>query len=162
MDAIQSQLPLTDQERLDSQAPASSGQGGYNSDGSGKANDFHPSRLPHSNWPPGLSADGKFSVHRDTITKVANHMAGDLAALRDALSTLNGSGAGGVTLGGWETADGMGNNAGQAYHGISTFYQRLNDVYDQVMGYLHQTAANYADAEATTATAANNVGARTA
>jgi hypothetical protein len=158
MGAIGDHMALTDQEKLDQQTPAGSGQSGYNPDGSGKVNDFKPSGLPTSNWPPGLKADGQFSVHRDALTRVAGQMNADLTELQNTLSTLNGGGAGGATLGGWETADGMGNNAGQAYYGISTFYQSLNDVYDQVIGYLHQTVTNYADAETTTATAANNVG----
>lgn len=149
---------LADQEKLDQQAPAVSDQGGYNPDGSGKANDFHPSELPKSSWPPGLRADGQFSVHRDALTQVTRQMGADLTDLQSTLDTLQSAGAGGATLGGWETADGMGNNAGQAYHGISTFYQTLNNVYDQAIGYLHQTVTNYADAETTTATAANNVG----
>src|SRR5215469_10021108 len=159
MGAVQDHMAPTDQEKLDQQTSASSGQGGYNPDGSGKRNDFRPSGLPHSNWPTHLTADGQFRVHHDVLTRVANQMGADLTDLQNTLSTLNGGGGGGATLGGWETADGMGNNAGQAYYGISTFYQALNDVYDQVIGYLHQTVTNYADAETTTATAANNVGA---
>lgn len=158
MGAIQDQMALTDQEKLDQQAPAVSGQGGYNPDGSGKANDFHPSELPQASWPPNLTVAGRFSVHRDTVAQVASQMGTDLSALQNTLDTLNSSGAGGATLGGWVTADGMGNNAGQAYFGISTFCQTLNDVYDQVIGYLRQTVTNYADAETATATAANNVG----
>jgi len=159
MGAIHDQMALTDQEKLDRQAPANAGQRGYNRDGSGKANDFRPSELPQSNWPPGLTAAGQFSVHRDSLTQVASQMGVDLVALQNTLNALNSDGAGGATLGGWATADGMGNNAGQAYYGISTFYRTLNDVYDQVIGYLRQTAINYADAETATATAANNVGA---
>jgi hypothetical protein len=158
MGAIQDQMALTDQERLDKRASAISGQGGYNSDGSAKANDFHRSELPPSNWPAHLTADGQFSVYPDALTQVANQMSGDLTALQNTLTALNNYGGGGATLGGWDTADGMGNNAGQAYYGISTFYQTLNDVCDQVIGYLRQTVTNYADAETTTATAANNVG----
>lgn len=157
MSAIGDHMALTDQEKLDQQTSANSDQGGYHTDGSGKINDFHPSRLPQSNWPPGLAAGGQFRVHRDTLTQVANQMGADLAELQNTLNSLNGGGAGGGTLGGWATADGMGNNAGQAYYGISSFYQALNDVYDQVIGYLHQTVTNYADAETTTAAAANNV-----
>lgn len=160
MGAISDRMALTDQEKLDQQTSSGSGQGSYNSDGSGKGNDFRPSGLPQSNWPPHLTADGQFRVHRDSLSQVANQMGKDLAELQNTLSTLNGGGAGGGTLGGWETADGMGNNAGQAYYGISTFYQSLNDVYDKVIGYLHQTVTNYADAETTTATAANNVRAK--
>lgn len=158
MGAIQDQMALTDQERLDQQASARSEQSTYNPDGSGKANDFHPSGLPQSNWPSQLTADGRFSVHLDALTQVAGQMGADLAELRSTLSTLQSDGAGGATLGGWATADGMGNNAGQAYYGISTYYRTLTDIYDQVIGYLRQTVTNYADAETTTAAAANSVG----
>ncbi len=157
MGAIQDRMALTDQDKLDQQAAAAS-KSAYNADGSGKANDFHPSALPQSTWPAHLSTGGDFSVHRDTLTKVAGQVGQNLTALQNSLNNLNSGGAGGATLGGWETADGMGNNSGQAYFGISTYHGQLNDVVDQVIGYLHDTAANYADAEDTTTAAANNVG----
>ena len=97
-------------------------------------------------------------MNRDTLTQVANQMAGDLSTLQNTLNTLNGGGAGGATLGGWPTADGLGNNAGQAYYGISTFTQNLSTVHDQVIGYLRQTVTNYQDAEDAATAAANNVG----
>ncbi len=143
MGAIQDQMALTDQEKLDQQTPTASGQSGYNADGSGKANDFHPSGVPHSGWPPHLNAGGQFRVNRDTLTQVANQMAGDLSTLQNTLNTLNSGG---------------GNNAGQAYYGISTFTQNLSTVHDQVIGYLRQTVTNYQDAEDAATAAANNVG----
>jgi hypothetical protein len=158
MGAIQDQMALTDQEKLDQQTPTATGQSGYNADGSGKANDFHPSGVPQSAWPPNLNAGGQFRVNRDALMQVANQMAGDLSTLQNTLNTLNSGGAGGATLGGWPTADGLGNNAGQAYYGISTFTQNLSTVHDQVIGYLRQTVTNYQDAEDSTTAAANNVG----
>jgi hypothetical protein len=149
---------LQEQQRLDQQAAAAGGQSGFNADGSGKGNDYHPPTLPQSNWPPGVSAAGQLRVNRDTLTKVAGQMGHDLTQLQASLQTLYNGGFGGATLGGWDTADGLGNNAGQAYYGISTFHQNLNTVYDQVIGFLHQTVTNYADAEDTTTAAANNVG----
>jgi uncharacterized protein YukE len=106
-----------------------------------------------------LTAGSDFKVNRDELTQVASQMGKDLASLNAALQTLGNGGAGGSTVGGWETADGFGNNSGQAWWGIYSFVQELNGVYDQVIGYLHQTAANYNDAEQTTAAAASNVGA---
>src|SRR5260370_28758919 len=95
MGAIQDQMALTDQEKLDQQTPTASGQSGYNADGSGKANDFHPSGVPQSGWPPHLNAGGQFRVNRDTLTQVANQMAGDLSTLQNTLNTLNNRRAGG-------------------------------------------------------------------
>lgn len=158
MSPISDEMALTDQERLDQQTPAFGGESGYNADGSGKANDFHGSPLPQSGWPPSLNVGGKFSVHRDTLSAVSGNMGQDLSSLQDSLNNLNSAGAGGATLGGWETADGMGNNSGQAYYGISTYHQNLNNVVDQMIGYLKQTAQNYADAEDASTTAASNVG----
>jgi hypothetical protein len=161
MGAIQDEMALADQEKLDQQAAAASGQQ-FNKDGSGVANDYHSPTVPQSTaFPAGLAgqAGGHLRVNRDTLTSVAGQMKADLGGLASSVTGLNGGGAGGATIAGWTTADGMGNNAGQAYYGISTFMQDLHDCYDQTIGYLHQTVTNYADAEATTAAAANNVGA---
>jgi hypothetical protein len=160
MGAIQDAKVLSDQEKVDQQAAA--GQSGYNADGSGKANDYHPPSPPQSTWPPGLHAGGQFRVNRETLTQVANNMRGDLTDLQNAVNTLNDAGAGGATLGGWPTADALGINAGQAYYGISTFTQNLSTVHDQVIAYLRQTVTNYQDAEDTTTAAANNVGSNAA
>jgi hypothetical protein len=158
MSPIQDEMALTDQERLDQQTPVFAAETGYNPDGSGKANDFHGSPLPQSAWPPGMNVGGQFSVHRDTLNAVSNQMSIDLADLQKSLDNLNGNGVGGSTLGGWDTADGMGQNSGQAYYGISTYHQDLNNVVDQMIGYLKQTTQNYADAEDASTTAASNVG----
>jgi hypothetical protein len=158
MGAIQDAKALSDQEKLDQQATAAGGQSGYNPDGSGKGNDYHPPGVPQSSWPPSLHADGQFRVNRDALAQVANQMASDLSALQNTVNTLNGAGAGGATLGGWPTADALGTNAGQAYFGISTFTENLSTVHDQVIAYLHQTVTNYQDAEDSTTAAANNVG----
>ncbi len=161
MGAIQDQMALADQQKIDQQAAAANAQQ-FNPDGSGKANDFHMPGLPTSTFPPNLKAGSELRVNRDSLTTVAANMQADLAQLETTLQTLNGGGSGGATVGGWTTADALGNNAGQAWYGISTFYQNLSTVYDQVIGYLHQTVTNYADAESTTATAAGNVGSNAA
>jgi hypothetical protein len=158
MSPIQDEMALTDQEKLDQQTPTFAPESGYNQDGSGKANDFHGSPLPQSAWPPGMNAGGQFSVHRDTLTAVYGQMGNDLTDLQNSLNNLNSNGAGGATLCGWDSADGLGNNSGQAYFGISTYHQSLNDVVDQMIGYLKQTTQNYADAEDASTTAAGNVG----
>src|SRR5260370_41070623 len=89
MGAIQDQMALTDQEKLDQQTPTASGQSGYNADGSGKANDFHPSGVPQSGWPLHLNAGGQFRVNRDTLTQVGDHMAVDLSTAQNTQNTLN-------------------------------------------------------------------------
>jgi hypothetical protein len=157
MGAIQDAMALADQQKIDQQAAAANAQP-FNPDGSGKVNDFHMPALPQSTFPPNLTAGSELRVNRDQLTTVAANMKTDLAQLEATLQTLYSGGSGGATVGGWDTADGLGNNAGQAYYGISTFYQNLSAVYDQVIGYLGQTVTNYADAESTTATAAGNVG----
>jgi uncharacterized protein YukE len=158
MGAIGDEMALQDQEKVDQQAAAANIAKVYNADGSAKANDYHPPKLPVSAFPPNLKVGGQLRVNGDELTKVAANMAKDLARLQATLQELNGGGPGGGTLGGWPTAAAMGNNAGQAWYGISTFYQNLNTVYDQVISYLHQTAGNYGDAEDATAAAARNVG----
>jgi hypothetical protein len=157
MGAIQDVMALNDQDKIDAQAAAQT-TGKYNADGSGVANDYHPPKVPTSTFPPHLAASGQFHVDRDQLSNVASQMQNDLAMLQNTLQTLYGSGVGGSTLGGWDTADAMGNNAGQAYYGISTFYQNLSTVYDQVIGYLHATVTNYADSEDASTAAARSVG----
>jgi hypothetical protein len=151
-------LALQQQEKINQQAAAGSP---YNPDGSGKANDYHPPPLPQSSFPPGPAPGGSLTVNRAQLTAVANQMKADLNLLQATLNQLNSAGAGGELIGGWPTADALGNNAGSAYWGISQFYNDLNAAYDQVIGYLHQTVNNYADAETTTAGAANRVGTET-
>jgi hypothetical protein len=150
-------LALEQQNKLDQQQAASNARL-YNPDGSAKANDYHPPRLPESAFPSGLTAAKQLTVNRDQLTAVATQMHTDLIQLQATLQQLNGGGAGGETVGGWPTADAFGANAGSAYWGISQFYQALNTVYDEVISYLRQTASNYADAESSTASAARNVG----
>jgi hypothetical protein len=160
MGAIQDEMALQDQEKVD-QAAAAAHAKEYNPDGTLKADNYRHPALPKSAFPPGLKFGGHLRVDRAQLAAVAGQMQADLASLQKTLQTLNSGGPGGSTLGGWSTADGMGANAGNAWWGISSFYQALNDVYDQVIGYLHQTASNYGDAEETTATAARNVGSDT-
>ncbi len=157
MGAIGDVMALEDQEKLDQQAAAQNAKT-YNSDGSAVANDYHAPKLLASAFPPGLKAGSGFHVDRDQLNQVASAMQDDLTMLQNTLQTLYGGGVGGSTLGGWDTADAMGNNSGQAYYGISTFYQNLSTVYDQVISYLHATVQNYADSEDASTTAARSVG----
>jgi hypothetical protein len=129
----------------------------YNPDGSGRANDYHPPKLPASTFPH-LAAGKDLVVHRDRLTQVATAMAAELSKLQATLQRLYGEGAGGSLLGGWPTADALGNNAGSAYEGISQFYQDLNTAYNLVISNIHQTVSNYADAESSTASAASGIG----
>jgi hypothetical protein len=157
MGAIGDEMALEDQEKVD-QAAAAAHAKEYNADGTLKADNYRSPALPESKFPPGLKFGGQLRVNREQLTTVATQMQADLSELQATLQTLNNGGPGGSTVGGWTTADAMGTNAGNAWYGISSFYQELNTVYDQVIAYLHQTAGNYGDAEETTATAARNVG----
>jgi hypothetical protein len=154
-------LALEQQEKLDQQQAASNARL-YNPDGSAKANDFRPPKLPESSFPSGLAAGAELSVNTDQLNTIATQMRSDLVRLQAGLQRLGDGGAGGETIGGWSTAFAFGANAGSAYYGIAQFYQDLNNAYDMVIGYIHQSASNYADAESTTASAARSVGTETA
>ncbi len=157
MGAIGDVMALEDQEKLD-QAAAANQAREYNADGTLKADNYRPPKLPESTFPADIRFGGQLRVNRDGLKAVASQMATELSQLQSTLQALYNGGAGGATLGGWSTADAMGNNAGSAWYAISTFYQELNTVYDQVIGYLRQTASNYGDTEDITAAAARNVG----
>jgi hypothetical protein len=162
MGAIGDVMALEDQDKLD-QAAAAAHAKEYNPDGTLKADNYHGPAPVQSTFPAGLThGGGEFHVDRDQLTTVANNMKTDLASLVSALQGLYNGGAGGATVGGWDTADGFGNNAGSAFYGISTFLSDLNQVYDTVIGYLHRTATNYGDADSATATAAGKVGSESA
>jgi len=153
-------LELQQQEKLDQQQAASNSQL-YNADGSGKANDYRPPKMPESSFPVGQAPGTELTVNRDQLSTVAAQMRADLDKLKATLQQLDDGGAGGELIFGWSTADGLGSNAGNAYWGISQFYQDLNTAYDQVIGYIRQTVSNYADADSATATAARSVGSQT-
>jgi len=161
MAAIGDEMALADQEKLDQhQAPQNGSE--YNPDGSAKANDFRPPKLPESAFPMGLNSGKELTVDRGQLNAVRGQMAADLARLQGTLQQLSGDGAFGGAIGGWSTADAFGSNATNAYEGITQFIQALNAAYDLVIGNLSKTVANYADAETTTAGAAGQIGADSA
>ncbi len=160
MGAIGDVRALEDQEKLDQQQAANNARL-YNADGSAKANDFVPPKLPPSTFPVGLDASGEVTVNGDQLSAIKGQMAVDLARLQSTLSQLSGSGSFGGAIGGWDTAYAFGGNATNAYEGITQFIQALNDAYNMVIGNLGKTVANYADADATTASAARRIGAET-
>jgi hypothetical protein len=161
MGAIGDEMALQDQEKLDQQQAAQNARE-YNPDGSAKANDFRAPKLPESTFPKGLTSGKELTVDRGQLNVVRSQMAADLARLQGTLSQLSGDGAMGGAIGGWETADAFGGNATNAYEGITQFIQALNAAYDLVIGNLSKTVTNYADAEATTASAASRIGADSA
>ncbi len=158
MGAIDDVMALEDQEKLDQQQAANNARQ-YNADGSAKANDFRPPKLPESAFPARLDAGSQLRVNRDQLTAVKNQMGTDLARLQATLQQLIGGGAFGGAIGGWSTAAAFGGNASNAYEGITQFIQALNQAYDLVIGNLGKTVTNYADAETTTASAASKIGA---
>jgi uncharacterized protein YukE len=158
MGAIGDEMALADQEKLDQQQAADHARQ-YNADGSAKANDFRPPKLPESAFPASLDAGRQLRVNRDQLGAVKNQMGSDLARLQATLQQLIGNGAFGGAIGGWGTATAFGGNATNAYEGITQFTQALNEAYDTVIGNLGKTVANYADAETTTASAASKIGA---
>ncbi len=159
MGAIDDVMALDDQEKIDQQQAANNNARLYNADGSAKANDFRPPKLPESAFPGGLNTGQELTVNRDQLSAIKGQMGRDLASLQATLQQLTSDGAFGGAIGGWDTADAFGSNATNAYEGITQFIQALNAAYDLVIGNLGQTVANYADAEATTASAASRIGA---
>ncbi len=161
MGVIQEETVLADQEKLDQQQAAQNARE-YNPDGSAKANDYRPPKLPESTFPKGLTGGRELTVDRGQLNVVRGQMATDLARLQGTLQQLVSDGAFGGAIGGWVTADAFGSNASNAYEGITQFIQALNEAYDLVIGNLSKTVANYADAETTTAGAASQIGADSA
>jgi uncharacterized protein YukE len=155
MGAIADVMALEDQEKLDQQAAAASAV----PKNPVKVDGFVKPKTSASAFPKGLKASGEFRVNPDQLTSVGQKMAGDLKGMIDALSTLTGNGAMGSAIGGWDTADGFGSNALNAYEGLTQFIQALNSAYDMVAGNVGKAAQNYSDADATTASAASKVGA---
>lgn len=150
-------LALEQQDKLNQQQAAINARL-YNADGSGKANDYRPPKLPESAFPSGPAASKDLTVNLDQLTAVATQMRADLNQLQATLQKLNGGEEAGRATGGWPTANAFGTNAGNAHSGIVQFYQALNAAYDEVVSYLRQTASNYADAESATVSAARGVG----
>ena len=157
MSGVGDALELAQQEKLDQQQAANNARQ-YNADGSAKANDFRTPRMPQSALPASLDASGQLRVNRDQLAAVKNQMGPELARLQAAWQQLSSTGAFGGSIGGWATSDAFGGNATNAYEGITQFMQALNAAYDMVIGVLGKTAANYADAETTTASAASKIG----
>ncbi|HTS95878.1 MAG TPA: hypothetical protein VMI33_04595 [Streptosporangiaceae bacterium] len=158
MGASDDVMALDDQEKIDQQQAANNARQ-YNADGSAKANDYRPPKLPESAFPAGLNTGQELTVNRDQLSTIKGQMGRDLASLQATLQQLSSNGAFGGAFGGWDTADAFGSNATNAYEGITQFIQALNAAYDLVIGNLGKTVANYADAEATTASAASRIGA---
>jgi hypothetical protein len=148
---------LEDQEKLD-QAAQASAQNGPPDGPVAVTDDFHMPKMPTSAFPKGLDAGEQFSVYPDQLTAVKGQMVGsDLSQLTSALSQLISNGAFGAAIGGWDTADGFGSNAENAYQGITQFMQALNKAYELVATGVGRAALNYSDADDTTASLASQV-----
>jgi hypothetical protein len=159
MGAIADVMMMEDQDRLDQQAAQASAQTGTPHGPIAETDDFRMPPLPTSNFPKGLNAGGQFSVYPDQLTAVRGQMVGggELGELTKSLSQLISNGAFGAAIGGWETADGFGSNAENAYQAITQFMQALNTAYELVASSVGKAAQNYSDADATTASAASQV-----
>jgi hypothetical protein len=154
---------LEDQEKLDQQAAEAGAQNAGPAGPVAVTDDFHGAKLPTSVFPKGLNAGGEFSVYPEQLTAVKGQMVGpDLGQLTGALTQLLNNGAFGATIGGWDTADGFGSNAENAYQGITQFMQALNTAYDLVGSSVGKAAQIYSDADDTTASAASMVGSEAA
>jgi hypothetical protein len=157
--AIADVMMLEDQDKLDREATQASAQKSGPGGPVVLVDDFHIGAVPQSAFPKGLNADGQFSVYPDQLTAVKGQMVGgsELGQLIKSLANLISNGAFGATIGGWDTADGFGSNAENAYQGITQFMQALNNAYDMVASAVGKAAQNYSDADDTTASAASQV-----
>jgi hypothetical protein len=151
---------LGDQDRLDQQAAQASAQRDRPAGPVAAADDFHMSQMPQSVFPKGLNADGQFGVYPEQLAAVKGQMVGgtELGQLTSTLAQLISYGGFGAGIGGWDTADGFGSNADNAYEGITQFMQALNSAYDMVATSVGKAAQNYSDADDATASAANSIG----
>jgi uncharacterized protein YukE len=154
MGAIADVMALEDQEKLDQQAAAAKAV----PKDPVKVDGLVMPKTSASAFPKGMKASGEFRVNPDQLTSVRSQMASDLSGMIEAVSNLTSDGAMGSAIAGWETADGFGSNALNAYEGLTQFMQALNTAYDMVAGNVGKAAANYSDADATTASAASRVG----
>jgi len=154
MGAIADVMALEDQEKLDQQAAAAASAQPRDPV---KTEGFHAAKLPVSDFPRGLKASGQFRVDPDQLNSVKSQMLSDLSQLKSTLSQLTSYGAFGAAIGGWDTADGFGSNALNAYEAITQFMQALSSAYDQVASNVGRAAQNYSDADATTASSASRV-----
>jgi uncharacterized protein YukE len=154
MGAIADVMAMEEQEKLDQEAAKASTP----PKNPVKVDGLVMPKTSASAFPKGLKASGEFRVSPDQLTSVRSQMAGDLKGMIAALSYLTGEGAMGSAVGGWDTADGFGGNALNAYEGLTQFIQALNTAYDMVAGNVGKAAQNYSDADATTASAASRVG----
>jgi uncharacterized protein YukE len=155
MGAIADVMALEDQEKLDQQAAAASTP----PKDPVKIDGFHMPKMSASAFPKGLKASGEFRVSPDQLTSVKSQMLGDLPGLIATLSQLTSYGAMGSAIGGWETADGFGSNALNAYEALTQFIQALNTAYDMVATNVGKAALNYTDADDATQSSASRVGA---
>jgi hypothetical protein len=159
MGAIADVMMMEDQDRLDQQAAQASAQKSTPDGPVVAVDDFRMPSLPQSDFPKGLDAGGQFSVYPDQLTAVKGQMVGgsELGQLTKSLANLLSNGAFGAAIGGWDTADGFGSNAENAYQAITQFMQALNKAYDLVASGVGKAAQNYGDADATTESAASQV-----
>jgi uncharacterized protein YukE len=158
MGAIADVMALEDQDKLDRQAAAANAK----PISPVRVEGFHKAKTPTSTFPKGLKADGQFRVVPDELNSVKAKMLKDLNRLQGALTQLTNEGAMGSAIGGWDTADAFGSNTLNAYEAITQFMQALNSAYDMVAGNVGRAAQNYSDADATTASAASQIGTETA
>jgi len=156
MGAIADVMALEDQEKLDRQAAAAITP----PKDPVKIDGFHTPKTSASAFPKGLKASGEFRVNPDQLTSVKSQMLKDLPALVATLSALTSEGAMGSAIGGWETADGFGSNALNAYEALTQFIQALNTAYDMVATNVGKAAVNYTDADEATQSSASRVGAQ--
>ena len=116
--------------------------------------------FPNMGGAGGGAAGGGFAVYSDQVASVASSMGTtDVNTIEDGQTKLNNGGPFGlISTAGWMTADNLASNFGIAYQAVSTYMQDLLNVYHQTVTALRKNAANYDDADSTSAADANRVG----
>lgn len=133
-------------------------QGPYNSDGSGKANDYQPPKLPDSAF-PSVKVGSGFSVHLDALRRAVDNIKMEARQLGSSAQSAASGGSGAHLAGDWSTIQALSANAGSAHQGIVDFSQSVLSTYEEIIKNLMKNAQNYADAESATGTAVRGVGA---
>jgi hypothetical protein len=143
---------------------------GYNSDGSGKANDYSTGKGYDQNGgaatsPPAVSSwsvqdPGKgFSVKAAVLNQVADALAQDISNTQAVLDNLQGISAQlQSAMGQWPTGQTFGYMVQDALTQIMQIHQQLIQAHSGLVSRLHATAAQYGNAESSNQTSVSTVG----
>ncbi len=143
---------------------------GYNSDGSGKGNDYSPGKGYDAGGgaaksPPAVSSwsvqdPGKaLYVKAVVLNQVADALAEDISNTQTILQNLHGIGAQlQPAMGQWPTGQTFGYMVQDALTQVTQIHRQLIQAHSALVERLHATAAQYGDAETSNQSSVNTVG----